>query len=58
MPATLPVNKRPQAKKKAARLAPPRPKAKAAVATTRPRRFSGKLMLSDKDADFFNAFLG
>jgi hypothetical protein len=58
MPATLPAKKRPQAKKMAARRAP-LPKAKSASigATSHPRQFSAKQVLSDKTADFFNAFL-
>ena len=58
MPATLPTKKRPPAKKMAARRAP-QPKAKAANAgaACRPRQLSGKQILSDKAADFFNAFL-
>ena len=58
MPATLSTKKRPQAKKIAARRAP-QPKAKVAStgAAIRPRQFSGKQILSDKAADFFNAFL-
>jgi hypothetical protein len=37
----------------------PQPKAKAAgtASAGRPRRLSGKQILSDKAADFFNAFL-
>ncbi len=58
MPATLPAKKRPQAKKMAARRAPqPTAKAARAGATGRPRLFSGKQILNDKAADFFNAFL-
>jgi hypothetical protein len=56
MPATASPSKRPRAKKKAARLAP-KPKAKAAAGTNRSRRLSDKQLLSDKAADFFNAFL-
>ena len=56
MSATLSTKKRPQAKKMAARR-PSVLKAKAAATTSRPRRFPAKQILSDKAADFFNAFL-
>ena len=58
MPATFSPKKRPRAKKMAARR-PPSLKTKAAstAPTSRPRRFSAKQILSDKAADFFNAFL-
>jgi hypothetical protein len=56
MPGTISAKKRPKAKKMAVRRPPLRKLS--AVASSRPRRFSGKQMLSDKAADFFNAFLG